>query len=159
MNIYYSTALGRDAFLKEAFGREHIPLPGVLPRTPNGKPYLPGIFFSLTHTEGLVALAIGKEQVGLDAERRTAKQYAALSRRLTERERAEDLFELWTAKEAYVKYRGGTLASLLPRLVYEGGTIFEGGMSAPVLLKHFEWEGCTLCLCTARETAVHPVRL
>ena len=46
-------------------------LEGMLEIAENGKPYLkeyPGIFFSITHCDGLVACAIGEREVGMDAE-------------------------------------------------------------------------------------------
>ncbi len=159
MNLYFSTTLPRDAFLQEAFRRENIPLPSPLPRTASGKPVLPDGFFSLTHSGNFLAVAIGKEPVGLDAERRTARKTDAISKRLTEEERKEDLLELWTAKEAFVKYRGGTLARLLPRLVYTNGTLCSDNKLLPVVCKHFELEGCVLCLCTEKAEDPTPIRL
>lgn len=159
MVLYFSTSLPRDPFLKEAFARENLPLPESLPRTDTGKPFVAGKKISLTHTAGLIALAAGEEEVGLDAERRVPRRTDALSRRLSEREKREDLYALWTAKEAFVKYAGGTLASLLPRLEYAAGTLFLDGKPAPVCLRRLDLEGCTLCLCTAREVEVSLVRL
>ena len=160
MNVYYSTALPRESFLKEAFAREGVALPDPLPRTKNGKPYLPrsAVQFSLTHTDGLLAVAFG-EAVGLDAEKRKPRKADALFLRLTEEERAEDLYVLWTAKESYVKYRGGTLAEFLPRLVFRRGALLLDGAPVRESLLHFEVEGCTLCLCTPNPVQAVPVLL
>ena len=121
-------------------------------RTPNGKPYLASgaCFFSLSHTEGLLAVAVSSQEVGLDAERNRPHAADTYKKRLTPAEQREDFFELWTAKEAYIKYRGETLAHLLSRLVYERGTIFDGGMPADVTLNHVQIENCTLCVCTGK---------
>jgi len=93
---------------------------------PYGKPHLrartgspcPG--FNLSHTHGLVALAVADEQdIGLDIENsRCAAGWAELVRNvLTPEEQAElwscppnqqqrRFYELWTLKEAYIKARG-----------------------------------------------------
>lgn len=154
MDLFVSETLSRDALLKEAFARRGKSLPDVFSKTPNGKPFLPDIFFSITHTEGFVAVAMGKSAVGLDAERRRERKVSSYLRRLTEREKDEDFFELWTAKEAYVKYIGGTLAKVLFRLEYAKHTLFLEGTPAPVFLQHFDMKGVTLCLCTEQETDV-----
>lgn len=163
MNIYYSERMAREEFLKAAFAREGIVLADtVFPRTERGKPYLPhqnAPFFSLTHTGDFLAVAIGKEQVGLDAEKNIPRRTDALSRRLTESEREEDFSELWTAKEAFVKYRGETLAALLPRLEYAGNALSLDGARVSVFLRHFRVDGFVLCLCTERETEIRLISL
>ena len=149
MKIFYTTMSENSGqFLKNVLARCGIHEPVL--RTPNGKPFLRSgaCFFSVTHTEGLLAVAVSLQEVGLDAERNRPRDTIAYQKRLTPAEQREDFYKLWTAKEAYVKFCGGTLAHLLPRLVYEHGTLFEGGMSADVALKHLSLEGCTLCVCT-----------
>ena len=122
----------------------------VILRTPQGKPYLDGnaLFFSVAHSGALFAVAVSDRPVGLDAERRTHKRYPALTRRLTEEERREDLLKLWTAKEAYVKYADSTLARELPSLVYERGALLKGGLRLPVSLNHAEREGYVYAVCS-----------
>ena len=130
-------------------------------RSENGKPYLEKgeCEFSLTDTDGLVAVAVGAQRVGLDAERRKPRKLDAILSRLTPAEREEDFFELWTAKEAYVKYLGGTLARLLPHLEYKKGVLYFKDAPVDVQIKHFALEGCTVCLCTAQEEPFTLVRL
>lgn len=93
---------------------------------PYGKPFLcaragapcPG--FNLSHTHGMVALAIGREpDVGVDVEDTaragdwarlagnvfTEEERAGLGR-LPPAERQRRFYELWTLKEAYIKARG-----------------------------------------------------
>jgi len=79
--------------------------------------------FNISHTEGLVALAIARAPVGVDVEwtarpGRTvelAERYFAPSevlalRALPAAEQRERFFDLWTLKEAYIKARGKGLA-------------------------------------------------
>ncbi len=159
MTVYYSDALERDELLSRAFS-----LCGIAPtvvRTAGGKPRLAdgAAFFNLTHSGGLCAVAIASQEVGLDAERRRELHADALLSRLTPAERREDFFTLWTAKEAYVKFKGSALARELPRLEYREGTLYEDGSPVPVRLAHFEREGAVFCVCTAREEEVSFVRL
>ena len=93
----------------------------------HGKPYfsgndLKGIFFSLSHTSGHEAVCFSRSEVGLDCENTEAKpgiekRYKAIAKRcFTEDEQAYvdsgtdgalgRFFEVWTAKEAYMKYTG-----------------------------------------------------
>jgi len=107
-------------------------------RDASGKPALAGgrgplPSFSLTHTHGLVACAVGPANVaiGVDAERddrdvdtrRLAARFfsrseiAALSA-LDDRARRERFFDLWTLKEAVVKALGITLLPSLPSMTF-----------------------------------------
>lgn len=82
-----------------------------------GKPYLcqGGPEFSISHTQGAVAVAVGESPVGLDLERvrsfhqrvpqriMSAGEYQWFVRR---GEMKHDFFTLWTLKESYYKYLG-----------------------------------------------------
>ena len=88
----------------------------------NGKPYLsdhPGIFFNITHANGLVACAFHDEPVGIDTEKKGYFPEILIKRALTDSEKAllaahsdteelrqEWFWRLWTLKEAYVKRSG-----------------------------------------------------
>ena len=130
-------------------------------RNAHGKPFCPNCIFhfSLTHTEGLTAIAVGNREAGFDAERIKERNFDAIKSRLTPAEREENFFKLWTAKESYVKYRGESLATLLPTLIYEKGALHVGGAPLNIVLQHFELEGCTLCLCTKTEENVTFVKI
>ena len=78
----------------------------------------PNVCFSLSHTQGAVAVAISDSPVGIDIEEIKERDITALSRRaLTEREREEldiappeerltRFYEIWCKKEAYFKTLG-----------------------------------------------------
>ena len=87
----------------------------------NGKPYLadcPDTYFSLTHTDKWVFLAVANCEIGIDAQmpRRVCPRLAARSATPEElawvKEDTEPNFtRLWTMKEAYLKYTGTGLST------------------------------------------------
>ena len=101
-----SPAIGRGAYGKPFFS----------------DPWLEGIFFSLAHTRGYLILCFSDGETGVDCENTTARpgidsRYARIAERcFTDDELAyvaagtagavERFFEIWTAKEAYMKYTG-----------------------------------------------------
>ena len=82
----------------------------------NGKPYLadkPDTFFSITHSDKWVFLAVSDCKIGIDAQmpRKVCPRLAARSTSPAElawvKENTEPNFtRLWTMKEAYLKYTG-----------------------------------------------------
>lgn len=85
----------------------------------HGKPFFPSrpdLQFNLSHTVGVIALAIGDEPVGIDVERiptRLDEEVAAFccnARELAEIRAAPrpelEFIRLWTRKEAYLKLLG-----------------------------------------------------
>lgn len=82
----------------------------------NGKPYLAdksGTFFSITHSDKWVFLAVADCEIGIDAQmpRKVCPRLAARSTSPEElawvKENTEPNFtRLWTMKEAYLKYTG-----------------------------------------------------
>lgn len=96
----------------------------------HGKPYLAdgSCHFNLTHSENVAALAVSSRELGLDIEDRTRRvEYMALGKRFfaaaeaAELERASDarhfFFEVWTAKEAYIKALGDGLTHPLDQFL------------------------------------------
>lgn len=75
--------------------------------------------FNISHTDGLVALAVARSPIGVDvewtsrpgrtvelAERYFAKAEVAALRALPAERQRDRFFELWTLKESYIKARG-----------------------------------------------------
>lgn len=96
----------------------------------NGKPRLArafesiGLHFNLAHTSRLVAMAVARQEVGVDAEHVTVRAAAdgVMQRYFTARERSElaalpdelrpqRFFAIWSLKEAWIKATGEGLAS------------------------------------------------
>lgn len=107
----------------------------VWQKAEHGKPYLAdgSCAFNLTHSEDVAALAVGSGEVGLDVEdRRRRVDFFALGKRFfappeaAELEKSDDprrlFFEIWTAKEAYIKALGDGLTHPLDQfLTYHQG--------------------------------------
>ncbi len=99
-------------------------------------PVVPEVKFNLTHTDGLVACAVGKaEQIGIDAENldrrlaqgellELAERYFAPSecaalRKLPAEKRRERFFAYWTLKESYIKARGRGISLPLGKFAFD----------------------------------------
>ncbi len=157
MKVYYTRKReSGEAFIRRVlfkrYGVENL----VIERGGNGKPYLANspLKIGVSHSGDFTALAVGECEVGLDIELRREIQSSAIARRLSEAEREEDFFRLWTAKESYIKYLGSTLAHMLVSLHFYDGVLYENGVPAPVFLTHFEIENYCFTLCTAQKIEV-----
>lgn len=88
----------------------------------SGKPYLKdkNLYFSLSHSNGIVALTVSKEEVGLDIELIKPVKDALAKRIMTTEEyniynsldknkKITYFYEVWTSKEAYVKKIGSSI--------------------------------------------------
>ena len=125
-------------FIKEQLG-SHLLLTDVLENTyfqeidkieyicnESGKPYIKdsNLYFSLSHSNGIVALTVSKEEIGLDIElikdvkdtlaRRIMNdlEYSTYQS-LNKESKKIYFFEVWTSKEAYIK-KLGTSITLTP---------------------------------------------
>lgn len=159
MDIFYtdkpvagSAFVGR--ILQERFG---IASPRFF-RGEKGKPYLENgpVFFSLTHSHGRTFAAFSGQEIGLDAEWRGRPLPEAIIQRLSPAEREEDFFRVWTAKEAYIKFCGGTIAGMLPSLRFEHGVLLEHGMPVSAALTLADHDGYTLAVCAQTAQPVRP---
>ena len=87
--------------------------------------------FNISHTDGLIALAIARTRIGIDVEYTTrpgrtveladrffAPAEIAALRALPEARQRDRFFDLWTLKEAYIKARGMGLAIPLSDFAY-----------------------------------------
>lgn len=80
----------------------------------NGKPYIEGLHFNISHSHGLVVCVFGDKEVGVDTEKireyrpRVAKNFHPAE--IARLEEAEDInvefFRIWTMKEAHLKCSG-----------------------------------------------------
>ena len=81
----------------------------------NGKPYLnayPNFHFNISHSENLVAVAFSDYPIGIDAEKIRVPNFKVAKRFFADNEinyignDSRRFFEIWTKKEAYLKYKG-----------------------------------------------------
>ena len=124
---YFPVAPRDWAFRRDANGRLHIVSPDRLPP----------IQFSLSHTQGLVALLVTRaSQAALDVEKiKATDDLVNVSEQILAPQEMESLkrlsgnawtfrfFELWTLKEAYAKARGVGLAMPLRDMAFEIDTL------------------------------------
>lgn len=139
--------------------REHFNVSNArILRTENGKPYVDGcpLFVSVSHTNDLLFLVFSDENVGLDIESLDRDVLCApiiKKFHITEREEitsAELFLRHWTAKEATVKWLGGTLAKDLYKLDFTDGQMRYGEILLPLHFTFFTIENYLLCICAER---------
>jgi len=119
---------------------------------PYGRPVLasqPGLSFNLSHTAGLIALAVSRDgEVGIDTEQ-LARQIDTLAlaeysfhssefdslRQLSPPERAQRFLHYWTLKEAYLKALGCGLSLAMNHFAFDfsvaGGLSWRGPPASP----------------------------
>lgn len=116
LSLYGEILVRREAALRLGCGLEQL----KFARGGSGKPYLegtPDFHFNITHTQGAVAAAFSSQPVGIDAEYKGREPNLRIARRFFSEEeyryimeesplRSQRFLEIWTAKEAYVKWTG-----------------------------------------------------
>jgi 4'-phosphopantetheinyl transferase len=121
-NVHIAAHALTRAMLSEATG---LPtLTWLYAKAAFGKPRLAsdfgdgGLRFNLSHTHGLVACAIARDEVGVDvemadrradyniADRFFAPEEAQVVKSASPRDRADVFFRFWTLKEAFIKATG-----------------------------------------------------
>lgn len=102
----------------------------------HGKPYLKGLNFSISHSNGYVILIFGTESsVGIDIEKKrnidlklfeylfTGQEWKSI---LTANNSTERFYWYWVRKEALLKAAGCTLKALKQLEIYEHHGIYKG---------------------------------
>ncbi len=136
IKLYFCRTKDIEETLKNAL-HPHICGNYAISRGVYGKPYIEGnpVFFSVAHSGDDGVILVSDKQCGVDLEVYKKRKTDAYYNRLTEREKAEireddKLFlKNWVAKEAYIKYLGGTIA-WIKRLEYAGGVLYFDGKQA-----------------------------
>lgn len=84
----------------------------------NGKPYIDGIYFNLSHSEDKVMCAVSDWEIGCDVEKVTdielaisqrffyGTEHETIMEKVTDEERYDTFFRLWTLKESFMKVTG-----------------------------------------------------
>lgn len=155
VDIFYTfEQTDTEQFIKQILHKYYNIPNAEICKSINGKPYIKGdkVFFNATHSKGLLALAVGKRQVGLDCECLDGKARPAVLSKFSEREKREihctgDFYEHWTAREAYIKYLGLTLASDWRRVEYCKGKIHYCGNLQELPVLCFKVGNYTLAVC------------
>lgn len=126
----------------------------------HGKPYTEGIFFSLSHSGDIVAIAVDNVEVGMDVEQIAEESRLKIAERFyhpNEREavrsaddHARAFTQIWTRKEAYLKMTGEGISTDL--------TAFD--TTAPPLSEQivtFDLEGYCLSICSADKINIEDI--
>ena len=74
----------------------------------NGKPYIPNYLkFNITHTKGIIAIAVSQKEVGIDIENASRSVDERLSKMfLNDGENSYSPIQTWTIKESIIKCLG-----------------------------------------------------
>ncbi len=119
-NLAYSLL---NNMLKRYFNLENY----TIIKNENGKPYIDkeGVYFNISHTNGLVACAVSDKEVGIDCEKidtaydkrvqKLANRYFVENEiKLLEKSDFDScvFFRIWTSKEAIIKRLGGNMSLL-----------------------------------------------
>ena len=129
---------------------------GAIKRTANGKPYIAGdpVHLSISHSNGICAIALSDGPVGVDTEAAGRKTCKAVLSSFSDEERAEitcerDFLEHWTAREAYVKLIGGGIWQYFRRLSFIHGRLLLDGEPLPVQTAFCRGERAVTAVCAA----------
>ena len=138
--------------------------PSGVERSPHSKPrFVPeGLSLSVSHSGEYWVCGIGAAPLGLDLQRHQPCRTQAIAKRFFHPSETawlngqgpDAFFQIWTAKESYVKYTGEgiTDAFALFSTVDPAGRI---GSCGEALLQHLPFrDGYTLCLCTKGKASV-----
>ena len=93
----------------------------------NGKPYIDGMYFNISHSHNMVVCAFSDTDIGIDVEKirewrpRVAKSFHPEERTRLEKAEDKDLefYKIWTMKEAYLKCLGTGITKNLSFNVFE----------------------------------------
>lgn len=91
------------------------------------------LFFNLSHARDYVVCAVSNKQVGIDIEKRQPRDFQSFTTVWSEKEKLQynlddnlSFYELWTAKESYVKYLGVGLSACLTEIsIRKDGSIMD----------------------------------
>ena len=99
-----------------------------------GKPYKDNVYFSLSHSNDYVVLAVGTNNIGVDIEKNRARNPKLQDYVLSDEEKKEvkediDFYKMWTSKESLVKFTGFGIDRDLKKLTalpLNGDKVFAG---------------------------------
>ncbi len=87
------------------------------------------IFFNVSHSKDLIAIAFSDSEIGLDIEKIRNKNMSKLNYKYfgNKVSTREEFFTLWTMAESFVKYKAGSIAIDLKDIeLIDGNVLFKG---------------------------------
>ena len=153
-----------DQLLSAAAGLMIRRVTGNAPLSVNehGKPYVidGGVCFSVSHSGRCVAIAVDAQEIGLDIERLTDKDYMKIARRFyhpnerrfveSARDSRRAFIGVWTRKEAYLKQLGTGVANDLSAFDTLSGELSERIVS-------IDLDGYCISVCAAYPLTVERI--
>ena len=139
----FSDPIRKQAFLI-ARGELKTKLAGLLNTLPHeirfsyneyGKPFIEGMYFSISHSADLIAIAISSRNVGIDLEYMIERDYAKISKRIFQHEILDqtEFYKAWTEHEAIIKCAGLSALSDISQIRFKHDIIharYDGAMLA-----------------------------
>ncbi|HKM35633.1 MAG TPA: 4'-phosphopantetheinyl transferase superfamily protein [Lachnospiraceae bacterium] len=130
--------------------------------TPNGKPYLADhseLFFNVSHSGDYAVLVLSNQEVGVDIQKWKPVS-GSFSKRLLHIQEScdfgeENLFSIWTAKEAFVKCTGEGLQKDFKQLFidFKKERVIDTKTGISLQLTQMQWiPGYSLSVCTQDST-------
>lgn len=127
----------------------------------NGKPYIEGgkTYFNLSHSGNIALCAVSDNEVGADVQeikplkrdisaRVLTDNEAAALRALSENEKTDFLFKIWTEKESVMKFFGLGFALPFKDIDLSDGVKVRG-KETELFLKEYPLAGYKICVCSA----------
>lgn len=134
-----------------------------------GKPYAEGLFFSLSHSGGMVALATAGEDIGIDIEKIRPFPKCVVERKFSRNEQKlvneaidkdEMCMRIWTAKEAWLKMTGSGIDRSLQEIDTAGDDmVIDCGEPIPVYRYVKRIGEFVICTCTRSREDVNIIAL
>lgn len=121
---------------------------------PYGKPYIDNtryFKFNVSHSESYVVIAISKYKIGIDIEKNkytdfaiakrffTKKEYQYITSFITESDKINAFYQIWTLKESYVKALGKGLSIPLNSFEFE----FDHGIQIRNQKENMKFQFCS----------------
>lgn len=163
VHVYFTRRMpdiGRDERILRAAG-EYLGVEGErlsVIREERGKPRLTGaddVFISVSHSADIWLCAFYDGEVGVDIQIHNAADYLAIARRFFCEDEieyvaargAEAFFDVWAAKESYMKYTGLGLSQGLNSFSVAGPLGLYGAVGGAMLVHSRAFEGYSFCAC------------
>ena len=113
-----------------------------------------GFEFNITHSGEYGAIAVSKQPVGIDLEIYKRRNYLTVSSHFPLREQNEincehDFLIHWTAREAFIKMKGATIAEYFKRIEFYGGKLYVDGLkqNCKIIFCELDCGILTVCGC------------
>lgn len=119
--------------------------------TKHGKLYLKNspIFFNITHSNEIVAIAIGESELGLDVEFIKPRTNSKLKDIFGNTPKTdEDFYTLWTKAESFVKYSASSIVAELKKITLDNDSVYYNGEIQPVKTKSFLVDNYVFSICS-----------